>query len=353
MNNQNNFNDSKSHHTDNNEINERKISYNKRSNNIDKTIDQIVNNKILDYINELRQDILYLKSINNKDMQNHNENDEEIKQLQIKNEKLIEEIDKIKNELKTLFEENERNKEEIISLKNIVNYKSTPTKEITNIKSEKDIEINSDEDNTIKEIIQMNEKSIMFSKEALDTFKKKKKGRNKSRNKSRKGKSKSRPKSKSQRKSVLFDENNSKEENYNNKSCIGVFLFRQKFQINENETELDLTNKKIGDRGIESLSQIEFTGLKSLSLDTNGIFNIQPLKNMFLNDLQVLNLDNNSINDISILEFVKFPSLQVLWLNNNNISDISVFERAKFSQLQHLYLNNNNISDISVLEEHF
>ena len=125
MNNQNNFNDSKSHHTDNNEINERKISYNKRSNNIDKTIDQIVNNKILDYINELRQDILYLKNINNKDKQSHKENDEEIKQLQIKNEKLIEEMDKIKNELKTLFEENKRNKEEIISLKNIVNYNRT------------------------------------------------------------------------------------------------------------------------------------------------------------------------------------------------------------------------------------
>ena len=258
-------------------------------------------------------------------------------------------MDKIKNELKTLFEENKRNKEEIISLKNLSNNKSTPTKVITNLKTEKNIEYNSDEDNTIKDIIQMNEKSITFSKGALDTFKKKKK----SRKKSKKQKSKSRPKSKSRRKSVLFEESNSKEDNYNNKSCIGVFLFRQKFQINENETELDLTNKKIGDKGIECLSQIEFTGLKSLSLDTNGIFNIQPLKNLFLNDLQVLNLDNNSISDISILEFVKFPSLQVLWLNNNNISDISVFERAKFSQLQHLYLNNNNISDISVFRRTF
>ena len=267
--------------------------------------------------------------------------------------KLLEEIDILKSELKVLFEDNKKNKEEIITLKNVIILTRSPLKvgEITNIKEIKDLDLNSEEDNTIKDIFQMHERNnIMFSKDTIDTASRKKKSRNKSSKKRKKTKS---TKSKSRRKSVIFDEDNSDEDNYTNKSCIGVFLFKQKFKIRENESELDLTNKKIGDKGLESLSQIEFNDLKSLSLDTNGIFVIEPLKNLYLNFLEVLNLDNNSISDISILEYVKFPALQILWLNNNNISDISVFGRAKFNQLLHLYLNNNNITDISVFKRTF
>ena len=266
--------------------------------------------------------------------------------------KLLDEIDILKSELKILFEDNKKNKEEITTLKNVIILTSrSPLKEreITNIKEIKDIDFNSEEDNTIKDMFQMHERNnIMFSKDTIDTASRKKKSRKKSSKKRKKTKS---TKSKSRRKSVIFDENS--DEDNTNKSCIGVFLFKQKFKIRENESELDLTNKKIGDRGLESLSQIEFNDLKSLSLDTNGIFVIEPLKNLYLNFLEVLNLDNNSISDISILEYVKFPALQILWLNNNNISDISVFGKAKFNQLLHLYLNNNNITDISVFKRTF
>ena len=340
---------------DNNDNNN--ISDNSKDNNnniknteniINKNIDlnQIKFNKMFNFINELREDIINLKSSKEKDEEIKKVNDEEIKELQIKNRELMEEINYIKNKLDLLFEENAQNKEEIIYLKSFIENK-TPNKEIHNIKEIRDLGFNSEEDNTLKNIIQMNEKTLINSKGTIkeDTILRKKKS-SKKRNKSKSTKPKRR------RKSVLFDLY-SDVDSFSNKTCIGVFLFKQKFNVKENEIELDFTNKKIGDKGLENLCQIDFNDLKFLSLDTNGIFNINPLKNLYLNNLEVLNLDNNNISDISILEYVKFPTLQILWLNNNNISDISVFERTKFNQLIHLYLNNNNISDISPFRRTF
>ena len=37
-----------------------------------------------------------------------------------------------------------------------------------------------------------------------------------------------------------------------------MFIFKQKYGIKESESELDLTNKKMGDRGLEALSHIHF-----------------------------------------------------------------------------------------------
>ena len=128
------------------------------------------------------------------------------------------------------------------------------------------------------------------------------------------------------------------------------YIFKQKHKIKGDETEIDLTNEKIGDKGLEILSLIEFEQIQNLSLDDNIIYDITPLKNMNLQQLLVLNLDNNQINDLSILEKVKFHQLQKLWLNNNNITDIKVFEFVKFNLLQGLWLNNNSIEDISVFE---
>ena len=292
------------------------------------------NNNIYSIINELKKDIKYLKGIIDKNEQTIN--DEKINELEIKNENLMKEINNIKNDLKTVFEENKKNKEEINILKKSF-YSIKPSNEVDNNISE--------ENNTIKDLMGLalsNNQLIkpVSNEEANHVLK------STSRKKLKK---KKKVKSKSQRKSVVFRNNEGEDDIYG----ISEFIFKQKYKIKENDSELDLTNKKIGDKGLEALSQIKFHELKTLSLDTNGIFNIKPLTNLTLNHLEVLNLDNNYISNIGILEYCKFPSLQILWLNNNNIIDISVLERVKFNQLQHLYLNNNNINDISVFKKVF
>ena len=45
------------------------------------------------------------------------------------------------------------------------------------------------------------------------------------------------------------------------------YIFKQKHKIKGNETEVDLTNEKIGDKGLETLSLIEFEQIENLSLD--------------------------------------------------------------------------------------
>ena len=111
--------------------------------------------------------------------------------------------------------------------------------------------------------------------------------------------------------------------NINMESC----MFKQKYKIKESEAKIDLTNKKIGAKGLEIFSLIEFNKIKTLSLDDNDLYTITPLRNMNCDQLFVLNLDNNKINDLSILSKVKCNQLQKLWLNNNNITNISYFKR--------------------------
>ena len=290
-------------------------------------------NKIYNIINELKNDIKYLKGLLNNDTQIKNE--EKIKELEKKNNALEEEIGKIKNQLKAVLEDNKIEKEEI----NILKKKNLVTKPFN------ETDINNSEENTIKDVIGFPHSNNQLIKTIIsdDT-------NNILKSTSRKKiKKKKKIKSKSQRKSVVF--NNSSYDDTTN--GINVFIFKQKYKIKENELEIDLTNRTIGDKGLETLSRIRFHELKTLSLDTNCIFTIKPLINLILDHLEVLNLDNNNISNISFLEYVKFPSLQILWLNNNNIIDISVFERVKFNQLQHLYLNNNNINDISVFKKAF
>ena len=292
------------------------------------------NNNIYNIINELKKDIKYLKGIIDKNEQTTN--DEKINELEIKNENLMKEINNIKNQLKTVFEENKKNKEEINILKKSF-YSIKPSNEVENNMSE--------ENNTIKDLMGI----ALSNNQLLKPVSNDEINHNLKSTSRKRLKKKKKVKSKSQRKSVVFRKNEGEDDIYG----IGEFIFKQKYKIKENDSELDLTNKKIGDKGLEALSQIKFHELKSLSLDTNGIFNIKPLMYLTLNHLEVLNLDNNYISNIGILEYCKFPSLQILWLNNNNIIDISVLERVKFNQLQHLYLNNNNINDISVFKKVF
>ena len=289
-------------------------------------------NIIYKTINELKGDIKYLKSLIDNDEQN--KNDEKIKELEKKNDDIILELTKIKEELKNVLEENKKNKEEIDFLKsNFLTARLSSNIEINN----------TDNRNSIKDLIDIphSNKQLLriMNYDDINDFPK---------SSSRKIiKKRKKVKSKSQRK-ILRNYSNFEDENN-----VNVFVFKQKYRITENEYDLDLTNRKIGDKGLEALSQINFRELKTLSLDTNGIFTIKPLINMSLNYLKVLNLDNNNISDINFLEFVKLPSLEILWLNNNNISDISVLEKVKFNQLQHLYLNNNNIIDISIFQKVF
>jgi len=287
-------------------------------------------NKIYKIIIELKKDIKYLKGIISKYEKTNN--NEKINELELKNDDLLKEIDKIKKELKMVSEENKKNKEEINILK----------KSIPSTKSTKELDDNKLE-NTIKSV----KNKALSNSQIIKPISTIEANHNSKLLKTIKLKKKKRLKPKSQRKSIIFSNIKKEDSLYG----INEFIFKQKYKIKETDSEIDLTNKKLGDKGLEELSLIKFPELKTLSLDTNKICSIKPLTNMTLNHLEVLNLDNNYISDINILEYCNFPSLQILWLNNNNIKDISVMERVKFNQLQHLYLNNNNIEDISVFKK--
>ena len=279
-------------------------------------------NKLYNIVNDLKKELYSLK--NN---QKEQINDKEIKEIIKKNKKLISEISEIQSKLLILNEENIKNKEEIKNLKNIIN----------NYNLEEDINIKSKENQNIGEDIQEYIHNKSFDKNNSKYYK----NRNKNLRKSKANKNRYRGKS-----TPHYDQND-----IDNNIKMESYIFKQKYKIKGDETEIDLTNEKIGDNGLEILSTIEFEEAKNLSLDDNSLINIKPLRTMKLSQLLVLNLDNNQISDLSVLAQVKFYQLQKLWLNNNNIKDISVFENVKFNFLQGLWLNNNSIEDISVFEK--
>ena len=279
-------------------------------------------NKLYNIVNDLKKELYSLK--NN---QKEQINDKEIKEIIKTNKKLISEISEIQSKLLILNEENIKNKEEIKNLKNIIN----------NYNLEEDINIKSKENQNIGEDIQEYIHNKSFDKNNSKYYK----NRNKNLRKSKANKNRYRGKS-----TPHYDQND-----IDNNRKMESYIFKQKYKIKGDETEIDLTNEKIGDNGLEILSTIEFEEAKNLSLDDNSLINIKPLRTMKLSQLLVLNLDNNQISDLSVLAQVKFYQLQKLWLNNNNIKDISVFENVKFNFLQGLWLNNNSIEDISVFEK--
>ena len=279
-------------------------------------------NKLYNIVNDLKKELYSLK--NN---QKEQINDKEIKEIIKTNKKLISEISEIQSKLLILNEENIKNKEEIKNLKNIIN----------NYNLEEDINIKSKENQNIGEDIQEYIHNKSFDKNNSKYYK----NRNKNLRKSKANKNRYRGKS-----TPHYDQND-----IDNNIKMESYIFKQKYKIKGDETEIDLTNEKIGDNGLEILSTIEFEEAKNLSLDDNSLINIKPLRTMKLSQLLVLNLDNNQISDLSVLAQVKFYQLQKLWLNNNNIKDISVFENVKFNFLQGLWLNNNSIEDISVFEK--
>ena len=296
-------------------------------------------NKFYSIINELKSEINFLKEVQKEQMNGNKEMKEIIKI----NKKLVMEINNIQLKLSDLNEENIKNKEEIEQLKNRINdfNKINKVNKVVNIKNKNNKYKGDSEECTLNTSFDKNTNTntnkttytnIYTNRDnrKAKQFKKSKTNRNKLRGKS----------------TPHYNKNDS---NIRSVSMEN-YIFKQKHMLKGDETEVDLTNEKIGDSGLETLSLIEFDQINTLSLDDNALYDITPLRNMKLEQLLVLNLDNNHISDLSILDKVKFYQLQKLWLNNNNITDINVFENVKFNSLQGLWLNNNSIEDISVFE---
>ena len=286
--------------------------------------------KLYSIVNELKNEIKLIKDVQQEQM-----NDKEMREIIQMNKKLVNEINDIQTKISILNQENIENKKEIEILKNIINDNNKENK--INIKNRK-------YDDNVEEYVFNDSLDKNINKTTYNnTYENRENGIKKSKipKKNRANRNHFRGKS-----TPLY----SKFDNESRSTNMESYIFKQKYKIKGSEDEIDLTNEKIGDKGLEILSLIEFNQIKTLSLDDNNICNIIPLKNMNFEQLLVLNLDNNKINDLSVLTKVKFNQLQKLWLNNNKITNINVFENVKFNLLQGLWLNNNSIEDISVFE---
>ena len=145
--------------------------------------------------------------------------------------------------------------------------------------------------------------------------------------------------------------NNNNKINYNNLS-LNDFYAKFSLNINQNSTKkIDLSDKNIGNEGLEYVAKLKLVKLKELYLDKNNLSNIKYLQNFKFDNLEILSLNNNDISNIEILGLVKFNILQTLNLCKNNISDINILEKVNFPELKQLNLSTNEIVDIKVFEK--
>ena len=138
-----------------------------------------------------------------------------------------------------------------------------------------------------------------------------------------------------------------------NENLIKYMKDLYKEEIKEEETDsVEIDNKFFNNLDFKVLTQIPIKNLHVLSLENNGITNINCLAKADFPELVIVNLNNNAIEDISVFENVKFVEFQALLLRNNNIKNISVFGTKKFEFLREIDLRNNSIEDIGVFEKH-
>ena len=162
----------------------------------------------------------------------------------------------------------------------------------------------------------------------------------------------------------------------NDKSSI-IERFNLKFKnkiskIKYEDTKLNLSEKSIGNEGLELLSKIKFNLIEELNLNYNKINDIKMISKMDLSNMIKLDLNHNKIKDINefekcnlcqlvelkmsfnqinnidIFEKCNLPNMKLLYLTNNKISNIEVLDKCNFIQLNELYLSNNQIEDINI-----
>lgn len=164
----------------------------------------------------------------------------------------------------------------------------------------------------------------------------------------------------------------------NDKSSISnIERFNLKFKnkigkIKYEDTKLNLSEKSIGNEGLELLSNIKFNLIEELNLNYNKINDIKMISKMNLSQMTKLDISHNKIkeinefkkcnlcqlvelkmgfneiNNIDVFEKCNLPNLKLLYLTNNNISNIEVLDKCNFILLNELYLSNNQIEDINI-----
>ena len=113
--------------------------------------------------------------------------------------------------------------------------------------------------------------------------------------------------------------------------------FKQKYDLNIEDTKidiLDLSFKILNKELLEDLIKIEFKKLEKLSIDNNGLSDINILEKVNFKELKQLDLYANDLSELNVLEKVRFEKLEILNLDENKISDINILARVNFKELK-------------------
>ena len=111
---------------------------------------------------------------------------------------------------------------------------------------------------------------------------------------------------------------------------LEIEKIKKKFDIDEDNLNLDLSNKMGGDL-------ILICTFIILTSKSNS-------------EINKLDLRNNNINNPSLLNKIQFDSLTKLDLSVNNIKNLDFLKEMKAKRLEELYLDNNKINDLSQLK---
>jgi len=127
------------------------------------------------------------------------------------------------------------------------------------------------------------------------------------------------------------------------KMLLNIVNNKLGINLNGNETNIDLSNKSIGDTEFKLITSITFKNLEQLNLQNNNINVIDSLSIFNAPKLKKIDLSSNQISNIYCLRNAseRLPLLETLLLNFNKIDNIDILDEAIFPQLKEINLDNN------------
>ena len=127
---------------------------------------------------------------------------------------------------------------------------------------------------------------------------------------------------------------------------LGIINSKLGTNLNGNETNIDLSNKSIGNNEFRLLSCISFNNLGELDLQNNKISDIDTLTVFNAPKLKKLDLSSNQITNVNCFKSAAqgFPNLEILLLDSNRINNVNMLNEKLFPKIKQISSNNNSFN---------
>lgn len=118
--------------------------------------------------------------------------------------------------------------------------------------------------------------------------------------------------------------------------------------LHRTDEVLSVSNKLLKTLSFDSLAAISPVCLKSISLASNQLVEVDLSALSLCSELTSLCMNANQLKNVCLEPLARCPKLEKLWLHNNKITNIDLTPLGECASFRSLYLDNNAIDEVSL-----